>query len=154
MSIAHPTLTEMALPGRTGASRVGLPARSIIILALLAATIVGFVQTDAQQSAHAVALAGPDLTRLLRAMAAIKAMMALAAAGVVLWRLGAPASPVQLAAYALACAAMGAGPGLIWNMEHVGLGALLLHAGLAANIILLWRDPGMSARLAEKLRAR
>lgn len=43
---------------------------------------------------------------------------------------------------------MMAGPGLIWGLAHIGLGALLLHAGLAATLILLWCDPQVGTRLA------
>jgi hypothetical protein len=95
-----------------------------------------------------------DLTHLLRAMALIKSVMAVAAAGAVLWRLALPVTPARLAIYALACAAMAGGPGLIWDMAHVGAGALLLHAGLLATILLLWRDPAVSRRLAELVAAR
>jgi hypothetical protein len=43
---------------------------------------------------------------------------------------------------------MAAGPVLIWGMVQVGAGALLLHAGLLASLLLLWRDPVVGARLA------
>jgi hypothetical protein len=43
---------------------------------------------------------------------------------------------------------MAAGPGLIWGMAHIGLGAILLHGGLFATIILFWRDPAVGAQLA------
>jgi hypothetical protein len=33
-------------------------------------------------------------------------------------------------------------------MVHVALGAFFLHAGLIACVVLLWRDPEVSARLA------
>jgi hypothetical protein len=59
-----------------------------------------------------------------------------------------------VAAYALAFAGMAAGPGLIWQMAYVRTGALLLHAGLFAALILLWRDPAMGARLGAMVAAR
>jgi hypothetical protein len=49
---------------------------------------------------------------------------------------------------------MAAGPGLIWQMAYVRTGALLLHAGLFAALILLWRDPAMGARLGAMVAAR
>jgi hypothetical protein len=58
------------------------------------------------------------------------------------------------AAYALACAGMAAGPGLIWQMASVRAGALTLHVGLLAGLILLWRDPAVGARLAIIVAAR
>lgn len=87
-------------------------------------------------------------------MAAIKGGIAIAGSAVVLWRLGAAISPPWLAAYAITCASMALGPGLIWSMSHVVLGALLLHGGLFATMILLWRDPAVGARLADMVAAR
>jgi hypothetical protein len=53
-----------------------------------------------------------------------------------------------LAAYAAAAAAMAAGPGMIWSLAHVAIGALLLHAGLLAGLVALWRDPAVGRRIA------
>jgi hypothetical protein len=43
---------------------------------------------------------------------------------------------------------MAAGPVLIWDMAHVGIGAALLHGGLLAMVLLLWRDAAVGARLS------
>jgi hypothetical protein len=80
-------------------------------------------------------------------MAVLKAAIAVGAAAAVYWRLGAAVSLPWLAAYGVAGGAMAAGPGVIWAMAHVGLGALLLHGGLFATILLLWRDPATASRL-------
>ena len=124
-----------------------LVARSVVLVVALAALAAGFLATDAGASAQAVAAAGPDLTRLLRAMAGLKALMAAGATVAVIWRFGSPASSGWLALYAAALFGMAAGPGLIWDMAHVRTGALLLHGGLLATILLLWRDPVVGARL-------
>ena len=87
-------------------------------------------------------------------MALLKALMAGAMAAAVLWRLGSPVTLTRWSAYALASACAAAGPGLIWRMAHVGAGALTLHAGLLAGLILLWRDPAVGARLASIVEAR
>jgi hypothetical protein len=64
-------------------------------------------------------------------------------------------SPARwIAGYAMAAAAMAAGPGLIWNMVHIGLGALFLHAGLVATLVMLWRDPAVAQRLSAAIAAR
>jgi hypothetical protein len=128
--------------------------RGVLVLAVAGGLAAGLLASDGVLSAQAVALSGPDLTRLLRAMAAIKAVMALAALGVVWWRLGVPVGAIRLAGYATSCAAMAAGPGLIWQMVHVGWGAALLHGGLLAAVLLLWRDPATSGRLAVLVAAR
>jgi len=122
-------------------------ARGILLLVIAAAAAAGAIDAAAPASSVAVAHAGADLTRLLRFMAVLKAAIAVTAAAVVFWRLGAAITLPWFAAYAAACAAMAAGPGVIWAMVHVGLGAVLLHGGLLAVILLLWRDPGTAGRL-------
>jgi hypothetical protein len=117
---------------------------------VIAAFIAGFLVTGAEATNLAIGRDGADLTRVLRFMAAIKGAIAIA----VLWRLGAAISLPWFAAYAVTCAAMAAGPGLIWGMSHVALGAVVLHAGLFATMILLWRDPAVGARLADRVAAR
>jgi hypothetical protein len=87
-------------------------------------------------------------------MAVLKAFMAAGLVAAVAWRLGAAVALPWLAAYAAAAAAMAAGPVLIWDMAHVGLGAVLLHGGLLAAVLLLWRDPVVGARLSAIVAAR
>jgi len=129
-------------------------ARAAFLIILAAAAIAGVVSAASPASSVAAAHAGTDLTRLLRFMAALKALMAVAACAAVFWRLGAAVTLPWFAAYAATCAAMAAGPGLIWAMAHVGLGALLLHGGLFATILLLWRDPATAGRMAAILARR
>jgi hypothetical protein len=143
----------------TSATRSWAPAapshaRLLILLVIALALAAGVLASGPVASARAMSASGADLTRLLRAMAAIKALMAAGVAGAVLWRLGAAVSPAWLAAYAAACAAMAMGPGLIWSMAHIGMGALFLHAGLVGSVVLLWRDPVVTARLAAMVAAR
>lgn len=136
--------------------RLCTPRTARILLASIVIGAVGlsFALVDAPASSRAVANAGNELTRLLRFMAVIKGGMALGAVGAVLWRLGSDVSLGRFVTYGACCAAMAAGPGLIWGMAHVGLGALLLHGGLLALLILLWRDPAIPVRLETALAAR
>ena len=132
------------------------PAVSRALLALVVAISLaaGLLATGAEASASAIALAGPDLTHLLRGMALLKALMAAGMVAAVMWRLGSPVTLAWWAAYALACAITVAGPGLIWQMASIRVGALTLHVGLMAALILLWRDPAVGARLAMIVAAR
>jgi hypothetical protein len=123
-------------------------ARAVAAIAVLVGLLAGVLATGAPATAHAVSFAGADLVRLLRAMALLKSVMAAAAIGAVFWRLGAPAGAARLTAYAASLGAMAAGPGLIWGMAHVAAGAMLLHGGLAATVLLLWRDPATGDLLA------
>ena len=143
--------------GRDGAARLAVsPAwsRAVLVSVIALAVAVSFVATAGPASSAATLAAGDDLTRLLRAMAVLKAAMAGAAAAGVVWRLGSPVAPLWLLSYAAGCAAMAAGPGLIWRMTSVGSGALLLHGGLLAICMLLWRDPVVGGRLAALVSAR
>lgn len=141
-----------ARTARAGLSPAG--ARLLLVLLAAAAFLAGWFATSGHDAARAAAAAGGDLTRLLRAMALLKAMMAAGLIAAVLWRLGSAAGPAWFALYALACAAMAAGPALIWNMDAVGLGALLLHGGLVAAAVLLWRDKAVAARLSAMIARR
>jgi hypothetical protein len=148
------TVTVSTISGGKAASGAGVlvpgMAQGAFLLVLAVAAAAGF----APESSLAVSHAGADLTRLLRFMAVIKAVIAVGAASVVFWRLAVPVSLPWFAAYALAGAAMAAGPGVIWGMAHVGLGAVLLHGGMFATILLLWRDPATSGRLEAMLVSR
>jgi hypothetical protein len=139
---------------RAAASVLPGPARVVLAVAILAAAGGAVLATGPEAAARAVADSGADLTRLLRAMAVLKAFMAAGLVAAVAWRLGAAVALPWLAAYAAAAAAMAAGPVLIWDMAHVGLGAVLLHGGLLAAVLLLWRDPVVGARLSAIVAAR
>ncbi len=140
---------------RAPASASGaLTARASMILVLMVAVVTGWLATGEDATTRAVAAAGDDLVRLLRSMAALKALIALGAAAALVWRLGAPVSRARFALYAVAAAAMAAGPGVIWGMAYVRTGAMLLHAGLAVVAVTLWRDPAVGERLAGVLRRR
>ncbi len=145
-------MTERGARGARGSRTAPVVAMVVLIAA---AAVVGFAVTNSQTSTAAVAQAGVDLVRLMRGMALIKLSMAAVAGAAVLWRLS--AAPIRagwFAAYAVACAAMAAGPGLLWHMDAVRTGAALLHGGLLVAVILVWRDPAVGARLAAIIAAR
>ncbi len=84
--------------------------------------------------------AGSDLLVLMRFMAVVKAAMALGAVALVWWRMGAPVGRGAAAAYVMAAAVMAVGPGLIWDMRHIALGAVAVHGGLSALLVVGWLD--------------
>jgi phosphate/sulfate permease len=128
--------------------------RPLLLLVVAAAAVAGVFVGGEEASARAVAEAGPELVRLLRGMALLKTLFAASALAGVLWRSSAPVSPTRLAGYALAGAAMAAGPGMIWRMDLMPAGAFLLHAGLLVTVVMLWRDPAVGELLAERIAAR
>ena len=110
-------------------------ARGIIIVALAAGVTAGFAV-----GVRAAPVPDVELLHLLRAMAVLKVAFIAAAAGAVWWRLQAPIGPSWLVAYATVFGAMAAGPVLIWYSSHLILASVLLHAGIAAALLLLWRE--------------
>ncbi len=144
-------MSFVAVTRATSRERVAGPlvARTLLLAVILLASAGGMLATDSAATARSIASAGGDWANLLRAMAALKLLFAGAAAVVVLWRLSAPISATRWGGYALAAGAAWAGPGLIWGLAHIALGALLLHGGLIATAILLLRDPATGARLAQ-----
>ncbi len=148
---AHIPVTATTGLGRVEVIPPGA-ARAVLTLVVLVSAMAtaAFVAS----SPHAAGGADPALTRLLRAMAVIKAGMATGVIAVIVWRLGVAATPLTLGAYALVSAAMASGPVLIWGMTHLVLGAVLLHAGLAAGAFMLWRDPATTVRLKALIAAR
>lgn len=115
--------------------------------ALIAATVVAATIAWLVSQAPSTAVgADPELTRLLRMMALLKAALAVGAAALVGWRLGLPAGPRLAAGYIAAAALLAAGPALMWGMTHVVAGGLVFHAGLVMLIGLGWRDGMGDAR--------
>lgn len=92
------------------------------------------------EMADRAAAADPELARLLRGMAALKAGIALAAVGLVAWRLAYPSSLRFAGGLVSAAALMAAGPVLMWHVAPVGAAALLFHAGMALLLVLCWAD--------------
>ena len=156
MTTAFAQTNDGITTSRSETLTTGSPnARRLLLLLLIGAAVAGgVVATSSADAAQAVANAGTDLVRLLRVMAALKVGLALSATAAVLWRFGAAVSPAWFGAYAIACGAMGAGPVLIWSMAHVGTGTVLLHGGLLAIFLLLWRDPAVANRLSAMITAR
>ena len=146
MSVTTARLSSLSVVRRGVSARWG---RSIIVLALLAGAAGGLMLGAGAASIGSEA----ELTQLLRAMAILKLFFVAAAAGTILWRLQVPVAGPMLAAYALTCAAMVAGPGMIWYLAHLGPASLLLHGAVAVSALLLWRE-GVVADLLESIIAR
>ena len=140
--------------GNTAAIHRLFSARQLLAAAVVIGTVAGLTATPHATSAAAIASAGPELVRLLRGMALLKLGLVAGAAWFADWRLRFPARLPIAATYVISLGAMAAGPGLIWSMAHVVLGAVLLHASLATLLVLFWRDPGSPAMLPARLRRR
>lgn len=148
-----PVLAESdvrAAPSAAGTAQVRLVFLAASVLALTA----GFVLMETEASARAVTDAGPDLVRLVRSMALIKLAVVAAAVWLGQWRLSLPVSVPRAVAYIGAAALMCAGPGVMWNMEQIGAGAVMLHGGLIALIVIGWGDQALGQALSRRIPTR
>jgi hypothetical protein len=84
--------------------------------------------------------ADPALARLLRGMALIKGMIAIAAVGAVFWRLAWPVSRPVATTYLLSSWALAGSTALIWQLSYIVPAALLFHAAALSLLLAGWRE--------------
>ncbi|MEM6538245.1 MAG: hypothetical protein AAF668_11015 [Pseudomonadota bacterium] len=125
--------------------------RRLGVLLLGAVALAIGLFSGAGPRAAELAAADPDLARLLKAMTAIKAVMALAVTGAVLLRAGAETTLKWGALYTACVASMWAGVGVMWHMQFMGFAAVAMHVGLFGAIVLFFRDPTVDRALARAL---
>jgi hypothetical protein len=82
----------------------------------------------------------PALARLLRAMAVIKGMLALAALGAVLWRFGWSVSKPAAFTYIVGSSVLTGSSMLIWQLTYIPLAAVLFHAAALCMLVVCWRE--------------
>ena len=84
--------------------------------------------------------ADPALARLLRGMALIKGMIAIAVVGAVFWRLAWPVSRTAGAAYLFCSWAVVGSTMLIWQLSYIVPAALLFHVAALSLLLVSWRE--------------
>jgi len=84
----------------------------------------------------------PDLFQLLRGMAVLKGLMALAGLVVVGWRLGRSIRSRMAGAYIGAAWALALASALIWELQVIPLASTLFHGAILWLLITAWRDSG------------
>jgi hypothetical protein len=84
--------------------------------------------------------ADPALARLLRAMALIKGMIAVAAVGAVFWRLAWPVSKIGAATYLISSWVLAGSTMLIWQLSYIVPAALLFHGAALSLLLVTWRE--------------
>ena len=136
--LTFPSASAGSHPGSTSGTTLPASMRALLLAGCVAsAATAGWLADPA-----AVLRADPELARLLRGMALIKATLVLAAVGVLLWRFGRPMTPRTAGAY-LASAWMLCGAGvLIWQPSTIPFAALLFHAGVLLLLVAAWGDGG------------
>ena len=86
--------------------------------------------------------ADPELARLLRGMALIKAVLVVAAVGAVWWRFARPLSNRMAAAYLFGVSLAAAGSVMVWRLTFLGLAAGAFHVGELVLLAVAWGDGG------------
>ena len=112
------------------------PARTILVLA----TILALLVAGAAALRAPAAIPDPDLARLLRFMAAMKGVFALAAFTACYWRLARPATAWRVAVYVAGPPAMAGGALALFAFQNVALAAAGLHLGLFAVLAAALTD--------------
>jgi hypothetical protein len=88
----------------------------------------------------------PELFRLLRGMAVLKGVMALAGLAVVAWRLRRTISSRMAGSYIAGAWALALASGLIWELQVIPLASTLFHSAVLALLVTAWRDSGSAER--------
>jgi hypothetical protein len=84
--------------------------------------------------------ADPALARLLRGMALIKALIALAAIAAVLWRFRFPVLPPVAIGYVLGSAVLAGSTMCIWQLSFIPQAAVLFHMAGVGMLVVGWRE--------------
>ncbi|MBI5130921.1 MAG: hypothetical protein HZA66_15885 [Rhodopseudomonas palustris] len=146
-------MTDASALPRSSAATSPVPGsatrRAIGLLVAAAFVSVASLATSPEASSLAAAQSDAELVMLLRFMAGVKALLALFALGVSVWRLGHPAPLPLTLAYIVAPALMCAAPAVIWQLAHVAAGAALFHGGLVVLLLALYADRGQGTELAK-----
>jgi hypothetical protein len=102
------------------------------VLAVLAAAAVGRPEPLLQ--------ADPELARLLRGMALIKAAIVVAALAALLWRVGRPLSDGLTGAYLAGAWSAAGACMLIWQLDFIPTAIVMFHLGELTLLVAAWRD--------------
>jgi len=89
---------------------------------------------------EAMLQADPELARLLRGMALIKAIIVLGVAALLWWRFAAPLPRGDAVACVVATALAAGASMLIWQLTWLPAAAMVFHAGGATLLWMAWRE--------------
>ena len=128
------SLRSEARPGDRVPSAAAL--RALLLLGCVAVASAAALASEAA----AIVRADPELSYLLRGMAAIKACLCAAAVGVLFWRFGHGLSQRSAAAYLIGAWLMTGATMLVWQLSLISLAAMAFHVGEFTLLFTAWRD--------------
>ena len=147
----HPSALRHAVSGiPLSATRAAVPRKDVtrahvnkarlyrasLIAGLLVVAATAALTTDGAR----VAASEVSFVRMMRAMAAIKALLVTVAAAVLWWRFARPVPTLFAIGYLSGAWAMMAATVLIWQLSSIGAAAIVFHAGELSLLLLAWRD--------------
>jgi hypothetical protein len=144
LSSAAPGTVASGTPGRSSGATVararGDATRWLLRTLLIggAALAVGVTAVSGDPAAYL--RADPALGTLLRGMGAIKALLTAAAVAALLWRFARPVGRREAALYLAGAWCMAAASMLVWRLSHIGMGALVFHAGELTLLFTAWQE--------------
>lgn len=107
------------------------------LLIAIAAALSGVRVAAPEASAYT---GEPELARLLRSMALLKAVLVVATAALVCWRFGWPVTWPVAVVYGLATASMAAATLGVWQLAALGLSSVAFHVGFVALLACAYFD--------------
>jgi len=119
----------------TAARSTPMPWRSLLVVGCMLAAALPLVAVDPAADAFE-----PELARLLRGMALLKATFVLTAVAILLWRLAQPVATATAVLYLGGTWAGAAATTMIWQLDRLVLASTLFHVGLIAFLIVAMRD--------------
>jgi hypothetical protein len=118
----------------TGLPEARFKFRLLLCSGAAAAVIAGSFVGDPAASLRA----DPDLGHLLRGMAVIKGALALGAIAALWWRFGRPIEDGTAKVYLCGAWFMAGAAMIVWQLAHVGVGAIAFHAGELTLLCVAW----------------
>lgn len=140
LPIPNPTPTDGVLP--RSSAYAGSPTSRRLRLGgiLLGGCVLAVLAASAAGRPEPLLQADPELARLLRGMALIKAAIVVAALAALVWRFGRPLSNGLTGAYLAGAWAAAAACMLIWQLEFTGTAVFTFHLGELTLLAAAWRD--------------
>jgi hypothetical protein len=135
------TIPPAVRPASLGARLAGLGWRGRLVAAVVAAAALGWLVGDPA----ARAAGDPELARLLRGMAIVKAMLVAGALRLLWWRFGYAVGPARAWGYVGAVALMATATALAWQLSYLFVLSLAFHAALLTLGLLALRDDRLPA---------
>lgn len=113
--------------------------RAVLLGAVVVAAALAWLLARPQPALAA----DPELARLVRGMAGLKVLIALATLGLVWWRAARPIAPARLLAYALGTSVLAAAAVMVGQLAVVAATSVVFHATLLALGLVALGDGGV-----------